>query len=74
MTQHAYDDPTLNSIQFLFAVMHDPLADLDDRIRAANALLQTDYAELPGERPPAVIYRIADYRPEAEDDSTICAA
>jgi hypothetical protein len=33
---HAYDDPSLSPLQFLLAVMHDPTADMADRIKAAE--------------------------------------
>ena len=38
-TNHAYDNTSLDSLQFLAAVMHAPEVDLADRIKAAEALL-----------------------------------
>jgi hypothetical protein len=38
-SNHAYDNTSLDSLQFLAAVMHAPEADLADRIAAAEALL-----------------------------------
>jgi hypothetical protein len=38
-TNHLYDNPELNSLEFLAAVMHSPEADINDRIAAASALL-----------------------------------
>ena len=38
-TDHLYDNPDLNSLQFLAAVMHSPEVDINDRIKAAEALL-----------------------------------
>jgi hypothetical protein len=38
-SNHAYDNVTLDSLQFLAAVMHAPEADINDRIAAAAALL-----------------------------------
>jgi hypothetical protein len=75
MTTHKYDNPTLNNVQFLFAVMHDPLVSLDQRVRAAECLIKLGYGDLPAKREPAVVYRFADYQPvEADDDSTTRAA
>lgn len=34
-----YNDPGLRPVEFLRAVMHDPKADIADRVRAATALL-----------------------------------
>jgi hypothetical protein len=38
-TNHAYDNTSLDSLQFLAAVMYSPEVDLADRILAAEALL-----------------------------------
>jgi hypothetical protein len=38
-TNHAYDNTSLDSLQFLAAVMHAPEVDLQHRIAAAEALL-----------------------------------
>jgi len=35
-TNHLYDNPILDALQFLAAVMHAPEADLADRIAAAG--------------------------------------
>jgi hypothetical protein len=38
-TNHLYDNPDLNSLEFLEAVMRSPELDINDRIKAADALL-----------------------------------
>jgi hypothetical protein len=38
-TNHLYDAPDLDALQFLLAVMHSPEVDIMDRIKAAEALL-----------------------------------
>jgi hypothetical protein len=38
-TNHLFDNPELNALEFLAAVMHSPEADINDRIAAASALL-----------------------------------
>jgi hypothetical protein len=38
-SNHAYDNTTLDSLQFLAAVVHSPEVPLEDRIKAAEALL-----------------------------------
>jgi hypothetical protein len=61
-SRRKYDNPTLSAVEFLFAVMHDSTLPIEARVEAAGKLLTTDTADLPGEREPAVIYRIEDYR------------
>jgi len=39
---HAYDNPDLSAVQFLFAVMHDPSVSMADRIHAAQAITQVE--------------------------------
>jgi hypothetical protein len=51
-SNHAYDNTSLDSLQFLAAVMHAPEVDLADRIKAAEALLPFVKAPLqPSVRP-----------------------
>jgi hypothetical protein len=73
MTKHAYDNPSLNNVQFLFAVMHDASVALEQRMRAAETLIELGYGDLPGERPPAIIYHFADHMlgtlKEVKDDA-----
>jgi hypothetical protein len=38
-TNHLYDDPALDPLDFLAAVMHSPEVDMAHRIKAADALL-----------------------------------
>jgi hypothetical protein len=61
--RHKYDDPTLSSVGFLFAVMHDPSLPIEDRLEAAKNLIDIGYGDLSAERPPAILYQIADFRP-----------
>jgi len=37
-----YNDPGLRPVEFLRSVMHDPKADIHDRLRAAIALLEIE--------------------------------
>jgi hypothetical protein len=38
----SYDDPGLRPVEFLRQVMHDPKADIRDRVKAATALLDIE--------------------------------
>jgi hypothetical protein len=69
MTNRPYDNPRLNAIQFLLEVMHDPTLSLALRLDAANSLLKTDAADLTTAHPPAIIYRLADYRDQREHNN-----
>jgi hypothetical protein len=62
MPSHKYDDPTITPVEFHFAVMHDPDLPIELRMEAAAFLISTDYGHLLAERPPAIIYKIEDFR------------
>jgi hypothetical protein len=44
-------------------VMHDPSLPIEDRLEAAKNLIDIGYGDLSAERPPAILYQIADFRP-----------
>ena len=66
--KHRYDDPTLSAKEFLIEVMHDPSVPLNLRNSAAAILLPITTAnDFPPRGEPAIVYRIADFRPQEYD-------
>ena len=61
MPQHAYDDPTIDDIEFMLAVRKDPTMALAVRMDAAVWLIKMGYGDIAYIRPPTIIYRFADY-------------
>jgi hypothetical protein len=74
-SRHRYDNASIDSVQFLYAVMHDPAVPLEERIKAAGILIELGFGDHQPRGEPAVIYRFADYQPhgEAADDKTRAA-
>jgi hypothetical protein len=70
MSTYKYDDPTLDNIAFLLAVMHDPSVALDQRIRVAECLIKLGYGDIAHPPRAAVIYRFADFHPEPATDES----
>jgi hypothetical protein len=65
--EHRYNDPTLSTIEFLRAVMHDPTLELGARIDAAVKLLPlevevpTYYGEFPWSRQVVLTIKIGPF-------------
>jgi hypothetical protein len=67
-TNHLFDDPSLDALQFLAAVMHAREADITDRIAAAAALLPYYQPPFkPSERPWHNVTRTGKYIPGDKD-------
>jgi len=70
MSNHSYDDPDLDALQFLEAVMHSPEADITDRIAAASHLLGFELSKpkvSPTVRPWYNVTRTGECVPGNED-------
>ena len=55
---HLYNDVSLNAVQFLRAVVHDPNTSLRWRMRAADILMGLGQGHIGVEREPDVVIRI----------------
>jgi hypothetical protein len=55
---HLYNDPSLNALQFMLAVVHDTATDLRHRVHAAEILLGLGQGHIGVDREPDAVIRI----------------
>lgn len=55
---HLYNDPSLNALQFLLAVVHDTNTSLRHRMRAADILMGLGQGHMGVDRGPDAVIRI----------------